>query len=281
LNNKNIKPIEYEITLPEIIEFLKESWKQIVLGGVVGGAIGVSVALNKPQIYEATAAIHGGKVANTEVEPAAILYEKLQMPKYFTSETFISCEIDKSPEPGKLIANELNSRFSNSASIIYISYKSRNIVVAKKCLESVLNDIRKNQNNEFQYILKEKKIYLAALKQNLMSAKKNAKELLNFTKNLSTSDSQLSASALLFVTSINMSNEINVLQTQINSLEVSLLEPQTKEAFFLVPVYGPSILDQKKSLKVASSIIGGMVLVIGFLMARRGWAKINESKKDL
>jgi uncharacterized protein involved in exopolysaccharide biosynthesis len=82
MNNQSIENIEDEISLIGIIDFFKEGWKTIVLGGVLGGAIGVSNTLLSPSIYQATAYIQVAKLANADVEAPNILLEKLKMPMY-------------------------------------------------------------------------------------------------------------------------------------------------------------------------------------------------------
>jgi LPS O-antigen subunit length determinant protein (WzzB/FepE family) len=282
MNNQNIKYIEDEISLAEIIDFIRESWKQIVLGGIVGGVIGVSVALTKPSIYQATASIQVAKVANIDVEAPNILLEKLSMPMYYSSKTFIDCGVDKLAEPGMAIAKGIYPGLAKSTPIISISYKDKNIDVAKKCLESVLNDIQKNQNEIAKPILEQKKYQLSNLKQKLESAEKISKMLSTKDQNFDFSDSKFSASTLLLATTLSKENEARDLRMQINDLEIALTEPQTKETFLTTPIYAPNVrIEPRRSLVALGSAIGGVVLVIGVLIVRRVWAKIKIRKEAL
>ena len=91
MNNQSINNMKEEISLTEIIDFFKESWKQLILGGVVGGAIGLGIALLLPSKYQATAYIQVAKVANTDVEAPNILFEKLRMSMFYSQKTFSEC----------------------------------------------------------------------------------------------------------------------------------------------------------------------------------------------
>lgn len=282
MNEQSYGSGEDELSIAEIVDFFRESWKQIVLGGVVGGAIGVSVALLSPSIYQATAYIQVAKVANADVEAPNILLEKLKMSMYYSQKTFTECNVENTIEPGKAIVNGLKPTLSIGAPIIRISYKDKNIDDAKKCLESVLNDIRTNQNEIAKPILEQRKNQLSNLNQKLESAEQITKLLSSKKPNFDFSDSKFSASTLLLATTLSKENEIKDLRTQINDLEIALTEPQTKETYLTTPINAPNIrVEPKRSLIALGSIVGGVFLAIGFLIVRRGWAKIKASKKAI
>lgn len=282
MNEQSYGSGEDELSIAEIVDFFRESWKQIVLGGVVGGVIGVSVALLSPSIYQATAYIQVAKVANADVEAPNILLEKLKMSMYYSQKTFTECNVENKIEPGKAIANGLNPTLSKGAPIISISYKDKNIDDAKKCLESVLNDIRTNQNEIAKPILEQRKNQLSNLKQKLESAEQITKLLSSKKPNFDFSDSKFSASTLLLATTLSKEDEVKNLRTQINDLEIALAEPQTKETYLTTPINAPNIrVEPKRSLIALGSIVGGVFLAIGFLIVRRGWAKIKASKKAI
>lgn len=271
-----------ELSLTEIIDFFRESWKTIVLGGVVGGAIGVSVALLSPSIYQATAFIQVAKVANTDVEAPNILLEKLKMSMYYSQKTFSECNVGNTIEPGKAIASGLKPTLAKTAPIISISYKDKNIDDAKKCLESVLNDIRINQNEIAKPIFEQKKNQLSNLKQKLESAEQIIKLLPTKKPNFDFSDSKFSASTLLLATTLSKENEVKDLRAQINDLEIALTEPQTKETYLTTPINAPNIrVEPKRSFIALGSIIGGAFLAIGYLIVRRGMAKAKVPKKSI
>lgn len=279
MNNQSIKNMEDEISLTDIIDFFKESWKQLILGGVVGGAIGVSIALLSPSIYQATAYIQVAKIANADVEAPNILLEKLKMSMYYSQKNFSECKVENTTEPGKAISNGLKSTLANGVPIISISYKDKNIDDAKKCLESVLNNIRTNQNEIAKPILEQKKNQLSNLKQKLELAEQITK-LLSSKKSIFDSDTTFSS--LLVVNTFSIEKEVINLRTQINDLEIALAEPQTKETYLITPINAPNMrVEPKRSQIALGSIIGGVFLAIGFLILRRGLAKAKDSKKSI
>jgi LPS O-antigen subunit length determinant protein (WzzB/FepE family) len=86
----------------------------------------------------------------------------------------------------------------------------------------------------------------------------------------------------LLATTLSKENEVKDLRTQINDLEIALAEPQTKETYLTTPINAPNIrVEPKRSLIALGSIVGGVFLAIGFLIVRRGWAKIKATKQPI
>ena len=255
--------LEDEISLKDIIDFLLESWKVIALGGVIGGLLATGYAFITPPKYQATANIQVAKVAGTDVETPSTLVEKLKMPMYYSTESYSACNVMDKIEPGVMIAKNLKPVLSKTAPIINFSYKEASPINAQKCLESVLNDIRSNQNLLAKPILESKKNQLTNLKQKLEAAERIIKTLPNQSSNFDFSDTKFSASALLLAATLSKENEVKDLRTQINDLEIALLEPQTREAFLTTPIYAPK---EKVSPKLALILMGGLAagLFLGF-----------------
>ncbi len=272
--------LEDEISLKDILDFLIGSWKTIMLGGVIGGLLGLGYAVTTPANYQATANIEVGKVAGADVEAPAVLVEKLKIPTYYSQKTYVACNVRGAVEAGEVIAKTLKPTLSKTAPIITISYKEKSPENAKKCLESVLQDIRTNQGLLAKSIFEGKTNELLNLKLRLESAEKITKVLLNKNANLDFSDPKFSAYALLLATTLNKEKEILDLRNQIRNLENLLVEPQTKEAFFTTPIYAP---EQKVSPKTRNILIvnlfGGLFLGLMFVVVQRVYRTYNASKK--
>ncbi len=272
---------EDEISLKDIIDFLAESWKIIVLGGVAGGLLGLGYGLITPAKYQATANIQVAKVAGTDVEAPALLVEKLKMPMYYSQKTYVACNVMDKLEPGEVIAKTLKPTLTKTAPIITISYREESREDAQKCLESVLDDVRSNQSLLAKPIFESKTNQLLNLKLKLESAEKIVKILPKNNAGFDFSDSKFSASTLLLATTLSKENEIKDLRTAINDLEIALVEPQTKGAFLTTPIYAPQ---QKVSPKLTMILIGGLVagLFIGLLgmMGKRAYVRYKASNQQ-
>jgi uncharacterized protein involved in exopolysaccharide biosynthesis len=274
------QPLEDEISLKDIIDFLVESWKVIAFGGIIGGLLATGYAFTRSPIYQATANIQVARVAGSDIEAAGTLVEKLKMPMFYSTESYSACNIMDSITPGAMIADNIKPVLSKTAPIISFSYKADSPINAQKCLESILNDIRVSQNLLAKPIIESKKNQLTNLKQKLETAERVIKTLPNQSSMFDFSDAKFSASTLLLVTTLSKKNEVGDLRTQINDLEISLLEPQTREAFLTTPIFAPK---QKVSPRRALILMGGLAagLILGLLLmiGKRSWDAYKTSNQ--
>ena len=276
MNNHNFENVEDNLSLAEVINLFKKYWKSIAVGGLIGGLLGSAVATIIPPKYQATANIQVGKVANVDIESPSVLVEKIKLPMYYSLNTYGECNVADLIEPGVALAKSLNPMVAKNAPIITISYKEKDISRAKKCLESVLGDIRENQREISKPILDSKRNQLDNLRQKLESAEDVIKTLASNKRNFDFSDSKFSASTLLLATSLNKDNEIKDLRTQINEMEIALAEPQTKEAFLIKQIYAPNVrVEPKKTLIVLLASIIGCILAMGLFFLKGKFPQSN------
>jgi uncharacterized protein involved in exopolysaccharide biosynthesis len=271
---------EDEISLKDIIDFLAESWKVIVLGVVAGGLLGLGYGLIAPAKYQATANIQVAKVAGTDVEAPALLVEKLKMPMYYSQKTYVACNVMDKLEPGEVIAKTLKPTLAKTAPIITISYREESREDAQKCLESVLDDVRSNQSLLAKPIFESKTNQLLNLKLKLESAEKIVKILPKNNAGFDFSDSKFSASTLLLATTLSKENEIKDLRTAINDLEIALLEPQTKEAFLTTPIYAPQKkVSPNRTMILVGGLVAGLFICLLLLMGKRVYGTYKASNQ--
>lgn len=266
------KPIEDEISLREIVDFLLKSWKIIAFSGVVGGLLAAGYVLVTPPKYHASANIQVGKVAGVEVESPGVLVEKLKLPMYYSSKSYSACNVIDQIDPGKVIANNLNPRIAKLAPIVSFSYTDNSPEDAQKCLESVLRDIRSNQSSLAKPILESKNKELINLKKKLDAAERIITELPNKNSSFDFSDVKSSSSVLLLATILIKENEIKDLRSQINDLEIELLESQTGETFLVTPIYASQQkVSPKQSLLLKGGVVIGLFLGLLFMVGKRSW----------
>lgn len=83
-----------EISLIEVLLFLKASGGNIVKSTLVCLLVGGTYYFSVPKMYEASAAIEMTKVAGEPVEAVAVLLEKMKLPLYFSNATLQACGLD-------------------------------------------------------------------------------------------------------------------------------------------------------------------------------------------
>jgi LPS O-antigen subunit length determinant protein (WzzB/FepE family) len=200
------------------------------------------------------------------------------MPMYYSKTTYEACNVVEKPEPGEVIAKALNPNLAKTSPIITISYKEESPENAQKCLEGVLDDIRTSQNLLAKPIIQSKNIQLVNLRQKLENAENFIKKLPNKNLSFDFSDSKFSASTLLLVTTMSKENEIKDLRTQINDLEIAMLEPQTKETFLSAPIYAPlQIVSPKRAMVLMGGVIAGLFVGLFLMIGKRAYGVYKSS----
>lgn len=270
------QPPEDEISIKDIIDFLMESWKTIALSGLIGGLSAVGYAFITPPKYQATANIQVAKVAGSDVESPSTLLDKLKMPMYYSTESYTACNVMDMIEPGEVISKNLKPVLSKSSPIISFYYIEDSPAAAQKCLESILNDVRKSQNLLAKPIIEIKKNQLENLRKKLDAAERLVKILPIKNSNFDFSDQKFSASTLLLATTLSKENEIEGLRYQINDLEILLTDPQTKEAFLTTPIYAPKQkVSPNRTQILIVGVMAGLFLGLLWMMVTRFYGTSN------
>jgi hypothetical protein len=279
MSEQSYNPIpEDEIALKDIIDFLVESWKAIVLTGLLGTSGAVAYLLVTPNQYQATANLQVAKVAGSDVEPPALLLEKMKIPTYYSQKTHLACNVIETVDPGMTIVQNLKPTLSKTAPIINIKYQAASHKEAINCLEAVMVDIRDSQNLLSKPIISTKSVQLLTLKQKLEASESFIKKLPNKNLNFDFSDSKFSSSALLLATTIMKENEVKDLRVQISDMEISLVDPQTREAFLAAPIYAPEQkVSSKRAMTLIQGLMGGLLLGLLFMLGRRVWGSYKTA----
>jgi len=279
MNEYNQKTAEDELPLIKIIEFFKESWKQLVLCGIIGSLLGFGYASIIQYKYQATAFIQVGRFMDKDIETPNLLIEKLKMPMYFSKTTLTACNVIEFDNPGLVLVSRLSPTLTKNSQIISITYKDKSTEFAKNCLESVLNDVRTNQSILSQESIKDFNFQLSDLKEKLEYFENISKILPINKTSFKVSDLNFSASVLLLEIVHHSQDKASELKEKIKELEKDLRKPHTQEASLVTPIYAPSnSVEPKKSLIVLLGGIAGGVLAIAYLVGRRVWIKIKHQK---
>jgi len=264
--NSSINQQSEEISLRDIVQFLKEGRRWIISTFIGFILIGIAYLSFAPPKYDAFANITMASVADKAVEGPDILGEKLKLPLFYSNDTLTACNVqNERPTPGQFLAENLNRAINKNAPIVSINFRGASPELAKQCLEAVISDIRRNQNILSKPILDAKKSQVLLLQEKINSAEKLAAKLPITQLKFNFDDPKFSASALLWATIIGKESEVKDLRAQLHDLQITLTEPQTRETALVTPIYAPPIkAAPKATLVLLSSAIAG--LFIGMLL---------------
>lgn len=264
-----------EISLREIVQFLQEGKRWIISALVIFMLIGVAYLWLTPPQYSASANIIMASVADKSVEEPDMLAEKLKLPLYYSENSFKACNVlDENPTPGEFLAENLKRAVNKNAPIVSIKVKGDTPDQARQCLEAVISDIRKKQNILAKPILDTKKSHMRLLQQKIAAAEKLTEKFQAEKLKFNFDDQKFSASALLLATIIEKETEVKEWRYQLNDLEITLAEPQTKETTLVTPIYAsPAKTEPKALLVLLSSAIAGLFFGIVLWAIRKSFFK--------
>jgi len=278
--NKFSEPNDFSFI--DLIQFFRESWKLIILGGTVGGLLGACFVLFETPKYFGVAYIQLGRVLNSDIEAPPIFFEKMKTNSFFSTKSVTACGFENSPDISTELFKELQPKLNPKALFIEVSFKAKSSDLVLKCLENVLSDIQEFQSPLFLRLLENKRKQLAILKQQLDLSQQQLKELSISRSNLANSDPSLfNASTLLLSALTAKEVEVRDLSSQVFNLDFGLTDSQSKQAHFALPIYAPKKPVAPKIMLIAlSSYVGGVILAIMFLTVRRSLRNNYFGSKD-
>ena len=171
MNNELVKEnIDDEISLIDILLFLKSSINNIAISIIGCLVIGASYYLFAPNVYEATANIQMAQVAGNSVESPTVLLAKIQLPLYFSQKAWEACGTNEQTTPSKKLAEKIKPVLNKSAPFLAFTVQGETTQEAKECLNAVIADIQAKQAEIASPILEQKKIQLQQLNEKLKTA---------------------------------------------------------------------------------------------------------------
>ena len=284
---------EDEISIIDILRFFVDGWKTMLSFTVIGALLGIGyVTIGTPQ-YRATAIIEPAYVGtptptlsttlNSPVESIEVLRRKLKSPSYYSSETYQACGFEGMAKHGDNLTDTLMPPTAKKdAPIDQIEFISTSIDTNVKCLTSVLDDIRRDHEKLKEPFIKSMENKITNLELQLDEAKRekfsNDRKILDLTnqeaqKNLSVAQYNLLVKKETDATITQIVNELD-------RLRLGLLEPQTRSARFVTPIYASEIrVDSKRMMKVLAAIFIGLIFSIIYLVGKKYSVKLKEISK--
>lgn len=146
-----------EISIIDILLFLKASGHNVLISTIVSLLIGVAYYFAVPKMFEVTATIQMGVVAGEVVETPAILLEKIKLPLFFSSTALQACGSDGDLSSVTKFADKLKPTNNKSSPLISLSAQARSTQEARACLDAVISEIQKSQNDLAKPVIGQKK----------------------------------------------------------------------------------------------------------------------------
>lgn len=278
--NKFSEPNDFSFI--DLVQFFRESWKLIILGGTVSGLLGACFVLLETPKYFGVAYIQLARVLNSDIEAPSVFFEKMKTNSFFSTKSIVACGFEHSPDSNIELFKGLQPKLNAKALFIEVSFKAKSNDLVLKCLENVLSEIQEFQSPLFLQLLENKRKQLANLKQQLDLSEQQLKELSLSRSNLTNSDPSIFHASTLLLSALTAKEvEVRDLRSQVINLDFGLTDSQSKQAHFALPIYAPKNPVAPKLMLIAlGSYIGGVILAIMFLTVRRSLRNNYFGSKD-
>jgi hypothetical protein len=262
-----------DLSLGDIVKFLTDYLGKILAFSALGAVLGGGYGLLSTPMFEATGNIQVAKVVNVELESPALLLSKLAMPSFYSEDTISACGVPNQKNKRDIFIKKIKPALIKSSPIITISVKHTAPELGKQCLDSVLKDIRADQSELMNTVIKVHQEQLRILRQELLIADNLFKNLQEneFRKGhkFDPNEEKVAVTTYSSLVSTIRKLEIEGIRARANDIEIQLSPPRTGESNFVAPNYASDMPVNPSLLLLAlASALGACVLSIIFILIK-------------
>lgn len=248
-----------EISLIDILRFLKGAYKTILIFGVIGFLAAIIYLVIAPKKYEATAQILMAQIgaANNNnlnplginIEEPALLVSRMSLPTSFSPQVISACGFDGKSEPGAALAKSIKlSPAKGVPNVVELKTVAPSREAALGCADAIFELIKTTQMQILAPYIQEAKIKLADDEARL----DKAKDL------ISRADKSGSAMGAAY---LSTRDEIRYLLDEITSLKNVVISNQNRITHLVAPIYASDEpISTKKRIALAAGLMGGLFL---------------------
>ena len=270
---------ESEISLIDILRFLKGAYKTMLIFGALGIAAVFAYLVIIPKHYEASVQIVMAQIsiANYNISPLGInieepemLIARLSSPTSLTPETLAACDLQGQANPALAPSKSIQLAIPKGVpNVVVVKTFGTSPEVAKGCANAIFDLVKKTQAQFVAPYIEETKIKLADAEDRLAKAK----EL------LAKADKSGSAIDAIY---LSMRDEIRYLLDEITALKNALAINQNRTTRLIAPVYASDMpIGPKKRNILLAGFIGGVLLGLLITFFRQLISKVKEQLESL
>ncbi len=275
MSDHNINPnfnsnFEDEISLKDIVDFLVESWKAIILTGLLGLLGSIAYLWVTPNQYQATAQIQMAQISansnnNTNplgvnIEDPILLMARLKLPTTYSAQEIKVCGFESSATPSEtLVASAKFSAVKGVGSMIELKINRDNKETAIACAKSLFENIKASQNAIIKPYIEEAKTLLVKYQDRLTNSQ-------SLVSRADKSGAALSAAYLA------NRDEVKFLTEEILRLNTFITSADSRQAKLVSPIYASDVpVAPKKIIALIAGLFAGLFLGLLLMLGKRGY----------
>ncbi|QWC97171.1 hypothetical protein G6729_01630 [Polynucleobacter paneuropaeus] len=274
LSTGDLASEQEEISLLDILRFLKSAYKVILVFGALGITLSIAYLAITPKQYEATAQIAMAQIGTantninllgTNIEEPALLVSRMSLPTSYTPQTIAACGLDDSSNAGAILSKSIKLVPAKGvANVVELKTFGPSQEVALSCANAIFELIKATQFLILMPYIDEAKMKLVDDEGRLAKAK-------DLVAKADKSGSVMSAAYLL------TRDEIRYLLDEVTALKNVITSNQNRATHLIAPIYASDLpISPKKSIALAGGLFGGLFLGLLIALARQMIAKMKS-----
>ncbi len=270
--------VEDEISLIDILRFLKSAYKAIAIFGLAGLTLSIAYLAITPNQYEASVQITMAQIGaannnnnnisplGVNIEEPALLISRLSSPTSFTPESIAACGLQGQVNASLALSKSIKlTPAKGVASVVELKTFGGTPQSAQECALGVFELIKTTQAQIVAPYIEEAKVKLADDEDRLQKAK-------DLVTRSDKSGSAMSASYL------STRDEMRYLLDEITALKNVVTSNQNRATRMVAPIYASDApIAPKKRMVLAAGLLGGLFLGLLIALVRQMVLKLKSA----
>ena len=264
-----------EISLLDILRFLKSAYKTILIFGVLGVVIATAYLAITPKQYEASVQIAMAQTssANNNISPLginieepALLIARLSSPTSYTPKAIAACGLQDQINAALALSKAIKVTIPKGvANLVDLKTFGESPQVAQDCAQGVFDLIKTTQAQIMAPYIEEAKVKLADDQERLQKAKEV----------VARSDK---SGAAIGASYLSTRDEIRYLLDEITALKNIVTSNQNRATRMVAPIFASDApIAPKKRMVLAAGVLGGLFLGVLIALARQIVLKLKSA----
>ena len=255
-----------DISLLDILEFLKSAWKTISAFAVLGLIGAVIYLVVTPSMYEATAQIRMAQISQVNpanpfganVEDPTSLIARMQFPTNYTEQVISSCGYQDKPEAALALSKAAKLSIPKGvANTVELKVLAPNQKLAASCAQAIFTQIAQMQEQFSRVFVEEAKLKLATDNERIDAARK-------LIAKADQSGSAMSAAYL------SARDELTYFLTDREKMLDLINSVKSRGTRLDSPIYASDKpVSPKKAISLAAGLFSGLFLGLLFALGRK------------
>ncbi|MBU3546721.1 Wzz/FepE/Etk N-terminal domain-containing protein [Polynucleobacter sp. MWH-Jannik1A5] len=280
--SENVHPDQSEISLLDVLHFIKDAYKTILTLGVAGLAMAASYLAVTPRQYEAVAQVAMAQIGTANnnnnnnltplginIEEPSLLIARLSQPTSFPAQVVGACGVKEGANAAATLSKSIKLVPPKGiANVVELKTFGKSPEAALICAQAIFGLIKTTQAQLLAPFVEEAKLKLADDIERLAKAK-------DLVAKTDKSGSAIGAAYL------STRDEIRFLLDEITALKNVVTSNQSRATRLIAPIYASDTpIAPKKRVALAAGLFGGLFLGLMLALARQLSIKLKAGMQE-